>query len=640
MPFTARIPVVEFRSLLLPPIRVSLRTVQALYRPQHRPSAVRSPQCLAQRRSLVLWKTAKAETTLGQHTVLPFDRYLVADPAESAHLVTLVHGKKTIAENISLAEVYEKHVKPGQLLYLKDGIDKKLAERVSRMKDEETVLAHRTYGIVETGTIPGNKRSPDSGKGRGAFRVTPLTLASPPDYLMRSLDRSYQFIDHGAPVEFSFAIKRSPIKKEDKWKGIDDKESWPWIHEHFPHLRPDFILKSMPEGSMWSVEPVSDGRRLQFVIIKPSPLNKNPINYTSRLFKVKESVKKQIARGRAQQLPKSMRQELSDSGHETYSALSSMPIKRGSTSEERIKQSQAATEDWMMPDSKNRYAPIEKPRAPMRTDKLHNSGELRKGAGKFSKVGEWNVRMPGEGSAPPGHKKVQNVRKDEEEDEEEDQEEHEMVKILQGSSDRVSGKERYGGRKHGDRFDKRASGRDEERFDNRTRRDDDRLRSGDDQPPSTRSTSTEHTRRATTEEDDPSHTDDDGWSFKIRKHDVGVEGANIIKHDSLPPARIIKQDATERPRPRSVALSRGKTGTWSRREPVVKRRNDKYPPRTGERKGLKSHEKRQEARRYLQASGEEGGSGLDKIDSRGSGFGVRRTKRAGPSWSSRRSPES
>jgi len=337
MPPSARIPTVEFRSLLLPPIRVSLRAFQLLCRPRcspHYPATARSPQGLAQCRALTLYKAAKAATTLGQHKVLPFDLYKVASPGDSAHEVTLVReGKKSkdpevVAQDISLEELYEKHIGPGKMLYMIEQIDKKTAEKVDKLKSEGWQLKRRTYGILHAGSMPGSHKDPTAGKGAGALRTTPLSLSSPTAYFKLCMDRSYQYIEHGAPVEFSIAIKRSKLKKEERHFGVRDRDAWPWLHENFPHLRPDFILKSMPEGSRWSVEPVSDGRVVQFVIIRPSKLNKDPTNYTKRLFNVKRSVKLKIERGEQAQLPMIMRQRLFDAGVDNYSPLSSMPVKQ------------------------------------------------------------------------------------------------------------------------------------------------------------------------------------------------------------------------------------------------------------------------------------------------------------------------
>jgi hypothetical protein len=93
----------------------------------------------------------------------------------------------------------------------------------------------------------------------------------------------------------------------------------------FPHLRPDFILKSMPEGSRYMIEPVSNGKKVQLVIVKPNPKIIHSGGLTERLFKVKKSVETSIDRGGQGQLPKVVRSELLASGNKRYSARTGLP---------------------------------------------------------------------------------------------------------------------------------------------------------------------------------------------------------------------------------------------------------------------------------------------------------------------------
>ncbi|KAF2826323.1 hypothetical protein CC86DRAFT_455854 [Ophiobolus disseminans] len=362
---------------------VSLRAFQSLCRPQcppSRPRAARPPQCLAQHRCFCLYKTAKARTTLGQHKLLAFQLYDVEPPNCSAHEINLVRDEKTVAENISLEELYEKHIKPGELLYLMEPVKKAASENIATIKKENLTLKHRTFGIFPAGSIPGNAKDPRAGKGIGALRTTPFALSSPAAYFKLAIDRSYTYIDQGAPVEFSIAIKRTKLPKEERITGSHEKGDWPYLHEHFPHLRPDFIFKSMPEGSVWAVEPVSDGRHLHFVIVKPSKINREPQNLTARLFKVKESVTTHIKKGQQQGLPAVMRQRLYDSGLRTYSPLTAMPVKLVPPGEEVVEKSEYGEADnERLPLSRDRYMPAREPVMPkLRTDTLSPSGRLVK----------------------------------------------------------------------------------------------------------------------------------------------------------------------------------------------------------------------------------------------------------------------
>jgi hypothetical protein len=263
-PLSARIPTVEFRSLLLPPVRIPLRALQSLHRPQclpRSPTGGNPPHCLAQRRHLVLYKTAKSDTVLGQHKLLPFELYPIPPLGSSDQLVNIQtladeQGRKTLVENITLQDAYDNYVKPGHLLVLLSEITKKVAEKVETLKQEKTYLSNSTYGIVKAESIPSNIKSPTAGKGQGALRVTPVNLASTKSYFTLALDRSHQFIRHGSPVEFTIRLKGGYDKTTDKLE-FQGHENWTWLHNHFPHLRPDFILKSMPEGSRFVVDPVS-----------------------------------------------------------------------------------------------------------------------------------------------------------------------------------------------------------------------------------------------------------------------------------------------------------------------------------------------------------------------------------------------
>jgi hypothetical protein len=384
MPLLARNAVVEFRFLLSRPIRLSLRTLHSLHRPQCLFGAGASPQILAQRRSLCLYKTAKAQTVLGQHKLIAFDPYELEPLDASEHLITLKKDMKKgppqiIAESISLQEAYDKHIKPGQLIHSLEAIPKKISSDVDKLKAEAMALRNSNYGIFGGGSLPHNIKIKGKGKGEGALRVTPLNLSSPPDYFKLAIDRSYQFVDQGSPVEFTLRFKSGHVKKEIALVP-HDHGAWKWIHRHFPHLRPDFILRSMPEGSRYVVDPVTNGTVLQFVIAKSRP--KGPIipeNLTQRLITVKTSVLQHIKNGQQAQLPKVYRQQLQAAGNKAYSPLSGMPLSPQSkpTEDEGKEQGSDELGVFTLPAQPNRYM-VDRPEPPpkMRTDKLSKAGKL------------------------------------------------------------------------------------------------------------------------------------------------------------------------------------------------------------------------------------------------------------------------
>jgi hypothetical protein len=290
-------------------------------------------------------------------------------------------GESITVTDIKLQDLYDNYVKDGHLLYLVDQIPKRVAENVSTLQNDQIYMSNRTYGIVKAETIKGNKKAPHAGKGQGALRVTPLSLSSTPDYFKLALDRSYQFIKHGSPVEFSIRIKGG-FSKSDNKLTFAGSESWSWLHNHFPHLRPDLILKTMPEGSMFVVDPVSDGRIVQFVIARPTKGFPFPKNLTNRLFQVRKSVETSIVKGQQAQLPKRLRSELHSSGHEAYSPLTGMPINKVREANEYEKKWESRDDvfgDTTSPSS-DRYIPgREDPayRSVGRNDKLDKVGQLK-----------------------------------------------------------------------------------------------------------------------------------------------------------------------------------------------------------------------------------------------------------------------
>jgi hypothetical protein len=365
---TTRLLTVEFRSLLLPPIRVPLRALQALHRPQCAPvpHTARPPQCLTQRRFLNLYKTAKAKTVLGQHKVLNFDTYQVTPPSDSKPLVNLYesdkkhHKTKLIASDISLQEIYDNHIKAGRMLYCTEVMDKKTAATLFRMQGDDIVNEFKDYAIVNAHThnvpIDGKQR----GSQLGGLKTLIFNLASPIDHHRIILDRAYQFIEAGKPVEFRVRLQGTKLTKEERHQP-GDPALWPWMHTHFPHLRPDFIMKAMPEGTVYIVKPVSNGRMLQWVMSRTAR-EMAPMDLTRRLLRVKESVKQSIREGKQSQLPKIMRKQLAESGMTDYSPNTGLPrlqarqkfasghnVKMGGE-EKKYQARDAETDGFMLPD--------------------------------------------------------------------------------------------------------------------------------------------------------------------------------------------------------------------------------------------------------------------------------------------------
>ena len=334
MPPKIRIPTVEFRSLLLPPVRVPIRALQTLYRPQcasHVPRSACPTQRLEQRRALNLYKTAKAKTVLGQHKVLTFTPYEYPRLEDLSHKVrfweTTKKGAKEglIADNISLQELYDNHVKDGEMLWCMDALKKGMAQGYLDNEDQGEASMSvpenlREFSITKAHTF--TKPKTKKGKNIGGLKNIILNESSPTEFYRLSLDRAYQFLEHGCPVEFRLRLQGRPLLKEERIMAANPRR-WQWMHSHFPHLRPDFIMKGMPKGTAYVIEPVSDGRSVQWVAGNPDAPGHEGLN--NRIFKIKGAVAHSVKQGKQAMLPKIMRGKLRESGMDAYSTNTGLP---------------------------------------------------------------------------------------------------------------------------------------------------------------------------------------------------------------------------------------------------------------------------------------------------------------------------
>jgi hypothetical protein len=284
------------------------------------------PQC----RALHLYKTARAKTLLGQHKILPFQIYKIPKPSESDHRVNLLTkpGGEKIAEGITLKELLEKHISPGNMLYLTEPVNKAVSENWKYMKETNLPQKLNNYAIVKEGQrkihIAKHKHEDHPNpifRDLAGLKEIHINLASPVTFFMLVLARAYAFLDSGHQIEFSIRLKGTYKTQEERRKP-GDPEIWPWMHKHFPHLRPDFILKSMPKGAYYMIDPFSDGKHIQFVLAMPQKVPYKPItraNYTSRALMIKEMVEESIQAGRQPQLPIIARMKLIGEGSDMYS---------------------------------------------------------------------------------------------------------------------------------------------------------------------------------------------------------------------------------------------------------------------------------------------------------------------------------
>lgn len=206
-------------------------------------------------------------------------------------------------ENISLEELYE-HVSPGNFIYQADKLPKQLDGHFEELRDQNIPAQNNNYAIGVAKEKKWNgadqvskkaiKNAQMDGEQLGPLKNIIMLLSNPVSYKHLSLDRAYQFIELGSPVEFRIRLCNSATGMKKK-ATTPNPELVPWMMDHFPHIRPDFILKAMPEGTAYMVDPVTDGRMVQFVLSKP--VKQAPkLDLTTRLFRVKTAVEKSLPR--------------------------------------------------------------------------------------------------------------------------------------------------------------------------------------------------------------------------------------------------------------------------------------------------------------------------------------------------------
>jgi hypothetical protein len=349
-----RLPSATAVALLPPPLKNSLQSLLWL---NHRfPPAV--PPSALQCRAFHLWRTATARTTLGMHKVVPFYRYEPPTPAESTHRINLWDSPygEVVAENVTLEEVYNKHIRPGHILYLCEKIDaNRIVDHIKadQCKDYAFMNPYSTNAHVKFDKPMYTNEERTEVKQHGELKKIPILATVSVDHYQLQMDRTFRLIEGGCKVEFLVKMKNHKIPKEERLKpGPEDM--WPWMHNHLPHLRPDFILKAMPEGTVYLIEPVSDGKSCMWVMALPSPSFRQDL--TRRLFKVKGAITSSIAKGMQDGLPVTLRTALIESGNDSYvlgSSLSkngfSQPNRRPGTDKisnalsEAIKEKETAT---------------------------------------------------------------------------------------------------------------------------------------------------------------------------------------------------------------------------------------------------------------------------------------------------------
>lgn len=229
------------------------------------------------------------------HKILQHERYNVAPLTASDHKVNLVKSdtdQQVIAEGLSLQELYDNHVSPGKLLYLTDYVSKGVGDNFETLQTAVMQSKHINYALIDAHThIHKIKHSQKGFKQHAGLKNVIFLVSNPVGYTRLALDRAYQFIEAGCPVEFRIRLVGPILVK--RFKGVVPSEVQTWMHDHFPHLRPDFILKSMPEGTKYLIKPYSDRQTIQFVVAK-EVVQGPKIDLTTRLERVRQAVVKSL----------------------------------------------------------------------------------------------------------------------------------------------------------------------------------------------------------------------------------------------------------------------------------------------------------------------------------------------------------
>lgn len=202
------------------------------------------------------------------------------------NLVKGAGSQDMIAKGLSLQELYDHYVSPGKLLYMADPIGRFIADHPEQLRAMVSPSQFSNYAIVDAHSTPVKITNPQrEGKQLGSLKNVILLLSNPVSYTQLALDRAYQFIEAGCPVELRIRLPS---------KGGSSEGMIKWMHEHFPHFRYDFILKSMPKGTRFLIKPFTDGQIVQFVLALPT-VEDPKLDLTIRLLRVREAVEDSLS---------------------------------------------------------------------------------------------------------------------------------------------------------------------------------------------------------------------------------------------------------------------------------------------------------------------------------------------------------
>ncbi|KAH7117686.1 hypothetical protein B0J11DRAFT_536488 [Dendryphion nanum] len=319
-------------------------------------AAARLPIPTTRCRHIHLVKTAWSKTLLGQHKIVAYAPYKVPPLESSTHqlslwtrpVVKLVWHSRDMAlipqrnellqEQIDFQNIYSR-IEPGIVLLPTQSLPKKETDSVEIIEKSGLQYRHNAYCLVPVGNkpnqvgklksggipLPKNAEYPVKSLKHGSVKEHHVTLSVPVSHFYKSLTTMYWQLLHAHIIEVT--IRFSASSSEKNTMETAERTSWPWVHQHFPHLRPDVILASMPKDTYFMIDPWISNVRLKFAMAMPRGTEdklETPV-LNEELIAMRRAVVGNIAKGRQAGLPRKVREKLVKEGNENYLGWTALP---------------------------------------------------------------------------------------------------------------------------------------------------------------------------------------------------------------------------------------------------------------------------------------------------------------------------
>jgi hypothetical protein len=225
------------------------------------------------------------------HKFREWEPYFLKDRfSTSPPIVLEVDG--TRLPPLPIEDVIRNHVKPGLLLSLETNCFAVKKQELFRWKDLRTQLerdAGPTPIVYTLKSLEGKGGHKAQG---GQVRQAHFALSAQQDF-PDLMDIPYRTLIHGGHAEVTLRhdTKRSEVPREEYIQG------WDWLLWRFPHLRPDVILKSMPQDTFFYIDPWTSGNKIAWVFARREEvLSKRVIDANKRMRSVKGLVLRELGK--------------------------------------------------------------------------------------------------------------------------------------------------------------------------------------------------------------------------------------------------------------------------------------------------------------------------------------------------------